>query len=489
MGWDYLVEVPINTLRGNEPFDIRRKVPDMKIQVKTIWADNHSVDVKLIAAERLARWEYPSFIVILRMKADKTYLDAHVIHLIDGNLARILKALREVEAKNARSIKHRTLTFNISSGTAIATDGDELAKALRDALGDDWHNYPVRKRDQLQNLGFGIHRISGSLEFTAKDNDEALSIFLGMQPAQASRFDADEVRFDIRTPLARDKNILIEIKPKSKGPCQLVISSEHEQKRAIFNTELYFASLGGPNDPWKILVKSNFVELLSSTETEDASFHIDIGDDQRFTLDEWISMTQSSLIMALGPSVATIRKQGKALLSYNIKQQSCLGTSASLKEKFQLLSALRELMIELGLRDICISDQELLENWSAICFVAKTQQPSNGWVINITSRLLVDNALENRDIVEGICAAKMEFHGTTIAFWAQMHLNACNESDLLHLKCSNLVLRDLAVVDSHEAFITWVKEASESTGLDVVLRYDKLMFKDFYVTPSLDQEK
>ena len=470
MGWDYLVEVPFNTLRGDEPFDVRRKEPDMKVQVKTIWADNDSVDVKLIAAERLARWEYPSFIVILRMNSNKTYLDAHVIHLLDGNLARILKALREAEAKNARSIKNRTLTFNINSGTAIAIDGDELAKTLRDALGSDCHNYPARKRDQLQNLGFGVNRISGILEFTAKDNDEALSIFLGMQPGQASRFDADEVRFDIRTPLARDKNVLIEIKPESKGPCQLVISSTREHKRAIFDAELYFASLGGPGDPWKLRAISNLVELVMSTETEDASFRMGVADDQRYTLDEWISITQSNLIMTLGPSVATIRKQGKTLQSFNVEMQSCFGTSVSLRAKFELLFALRELMIELGLREIRISDQELFENWSAIQFVVRTQRSSNECTINATFKLS-DNVLENRDIIEGICAAKMEFHGTTIAFWAQMHLNTRRESDLIHLTCSNLVLRDLTVVDNQKAFTAWIKEASESTGLDTCLLY------------------
>lgn len=89
MGWDYLVEVPFDAWRGTEPFDKRHKVPDMKVQVKTIWSNNDPVDVELVAAERLARWEYPSLIAILRMNVDKTYKDLYLVHLLGGNLARI----------------------------------------------------------------------------------------------------------------------------------------------------------------------------------------------------------------------------------------------------------------------------------------------------------------------------------------------------------------------------------------------------------------
>ena len=248
MGWDYLVEMPIDACRGDEPFDKRYKVPDMKVQVKTIWADNGSVDLELIAAERLARWEYPSFIVILRMNIDKSYRDAYVIHLFDDNLARILRALRKVEAENGRSIKNRTLTFDIGAGTKIAVNGDDLAKELRQSIGNNERNYAARKRDQLDNLGFGSHRVKARFDLAAMDNEEALNVLLGMQSGRATTFEADEIRFDIRTALIRDTGARIEVKPKSKGACEIVVSydprlqASRVQCRDLFREPWWFRS-------------------------------------------------------------------------------------------------------------------------------------------------------------------------------------------------------------------------------------------------------
>jgi hypothetical protein len=243
MGWDYLVEFPLPHERGEAPFDSRPKLPDMKIQVKTIWSDRGTVDVELPAAERLARWDYPSFIVIMRMNTDLTYRDIHLIHLLDDNLARILKALRRAEVEGSLSIKDRTISFGIQHGPQVAADGRDLAETLRSAIGGDPDAYMGRKRDQLRYLGFEPKRYTGTFSIHAANEDEVLDVFLGLRSAQVSRFDADEVRFGLSLPQIRETDATLEIRPESRGLCEFVMTSTiGDRRRAIFEAELYLAS-------------------------------------------------------------------------------------------------------------------------------------------------------------------------------------------------------------------------------------------------------
>lgn len=482
MGWDYLVEMPFDARRGDEPFDKRHKVPDMKVQVKTIWADNVSVDLELIAAERLARWEYPSFIVILRMNIDKSYRDAYVIHLFGDNLARILRALRRVEAENGRSIKNRTLTFNIDAGTRIAVNGDDLAQELRRAIGNNEHDYAARKRDQLDNLGFGSHRVQACFDLAVRDNEEVLNVLLGMQPGRATRIEADEIRFDIRTTLIRDTGTRIEVKPKSKGACQVVVSSTRDYKRVVFDTELYFADLGGSGRPWKMRVLSDLVELAFSTESDSCSFRVGVRQDGRYTLDERISMIRFHRIVVSGASTVDIRMQNKKLLSFKTEPSPFAGTPESLKDKLDFLMGLRDFMAEFGLGDLRLTDKDIRENIEGITFVLGAQRSNNAMEITLSGGLL-DKTLDISDLQEGLFASRMEFPGATIAFWARMRAEVRMQGGLMQMQCREFVLRDAAVVDDDDAFDAWVRNASESSGIDCVVRTDRLDSADPPVAP------
>ena len=302
MGWDYHVEFPLPHQRDGVPFDSRTKLPDLKIQVKTIWADRSTVDVELPAAERLARWDYPSFIVILRMNMDQTYRDVHVIHLLDNNLASILKALRQAEAEGSLSIRSKTISFGIQHGIKIVVDGAELATTLRAAIGEHPDTYMARKGDQLRNLGFEPRRHTGTFSFTAASEDEVLDVFLGLRTAQVSRFDVDEKRFGIPLPQIREANATLGIKPESHGMCEFVMTSSlGDRKRAIFEAEFYIASTTiTPTGPWKVRLHSPLIEVLCARDDPDAAFTIDVPSGTRLTLDDFIRISRAQLIVASG---------------------------------------------------------------------------------------------------------------------------------------------------------------------------------------------
>lgn len=474
MGWDVHVEVPLGIERDEEPFDKRHKVPDMKVQVKTIWADNNSVDLSLIAAERLARWEYPSFVIILRMEMDKSFRDMFVIHLFDENLARILRALRKAEASEGLSLKSKTLTFSTNIGTNIPLNGDILARTLRDALGNDGRGYAVRKRNQLDNLGYGVHRVLGEFDLIAENIDEALSVMVGLRHGEAKNIKVDDIRFDIPIPVDRNMTGRIGVNSASKNFCRLVLSSYSRYKRSVFDAELYFASFGA-DGPWKIRATSDIIELIASSTDAKVSLRTRIRESGLYTIGEFIQMTQFSLVIALGRMSIAIQKQGRTFLKFDVPQQTSFNTPEYLEARFKRLTGLRKLMDEVGLRDLRLSEEDIANNTDGIEFVLAAQRSEND--IEFTFRVpLFENCPDTSEFKEALFASKINFIGATIGFWAHAELNAHRNDKDLTLKSKHFVLRDIAKVDDDAGFTSWVKAASEATGLDFVISTEAIYF-------------
>jgi hypothetical protein len=471
MGWDYLVEFPLPHHRGDAPFDSQSKLPDMKVQVKTVWSDRSVVDIELAAARRLAIWDYPSFIVLLRLNMDLTYRDVHIIHLLDDNLARILKALRQAEAKGSLSIRNKTISFGIQDGTRITVNGQELAGSLRAAIGGDPDAYMAQKHDQLRNLGFEPHRYTGSFSITAASEDELLNVFLGLRKAQDSRFAVDEVRFGIPLAQIRETSATLEIKPESHGLCEFVMtSSVGDRRRAIFEAELYIARTT-PQGPWKIRIHSPLIELLCARDASDAVFTIGVPSGAHLTLSDIVRIYRAKLIVASGPSNAFARMGGKRLFEFDIKEKPSLANLQELDSRIKLLTNFDTLLRSLNVHDIKLNEDDIASNIDSIDFVFESQRPENGISMSLKVRPKEDGP-QIPDEVEGVFASAITFRGVIIAFWASMGVAARLHNDYFAVHCTDFRLRDIAVLGTDQTFDQFVDEASESSGLSLVIKTD-----------------
>ena len=475
MGWDYIVEFPLPHQRGDAPFDSRPKFPDMKIQIKTIWSDRTTVDVELPAAERLARWDYPSFIVIMRMNMDMTYKDIYVIHLLDDNLARILKALRKAEDEGSLSIKKKTVSFGIQHGTRITEDGEVLAHTLRSAIGEDPNAYMARKSSQLRSLGFEAQRYTMTFSITAADESEILDVFLGLQPAQTSCIEVAEVRFGLARPQIREADGILEIKPGSLGVCEFVLtSSVGDRKRAIFEAELYVACpTMTPSGPWKVRIHSPLIEVLYARDDPDANFTIAARSRTRHTLNDIIRVWQAKLIVASGRGTAVARMNGKKLLSFNIRDIPSLANQREAAARIKFLTDLDRMLCSLDVRDIKLNDADITSNIGSIQFVLQSQRATNGIAISLKVRRREDGPGIS-DTTEGLFASAITFPGLTIVFWASMRVTATPEEDRITLHLTDFSLRDIAVLATCQTFDEFVVEASEMSGLRLIIKTENV---------------
>jgi hypothetical protein len=449
----------------------------MKIQVKTIWSDRTNVRVELPAAERLARWDYPSFIVILRMNMDRTYRDIYCIHLLDDNLARILKVLRKAEADGSLSIKGKTISFGIRDGIRIPVDGPELAKALNSAVGIDPDAYVARKGEQRRNLGFSEKRYSFTFSIAENSENDFLDILLGLRKANFSRFDADEVRFDLPLPLIRESEGILTIQPKSHGPCEFVVtSSVGDRKRAIFPAELYMANATMTScGPWKARIHSPAIEMHFASDDSKGTFTIGSEPDTRLTVADSIRVWRAAFIIASGHSTAFVRMGGRRLVEFNINESPCLAKQRVLAARIEFLSDLERILSEIDLQDIALNNDDIESNIECINFVLKSQRAEND--VEIALRLRARNeAPFMQDCTDGLFSSKITFPGVVVVFRASMRITAKPDNEAIALRCSDFHLRDIAVLGADQTFDEFVAEASAISGLSFVLQTEKLMY-------------
>ena len=477
MGWDYYVEFPLSHHRTAEPFDSRTKMPDMKVQVKTIWSDRSTVDLELIAAERLAaRWAFPSFIIILRMNTDRSFHDAWLIHLHDDNLARILRALRQAEAAGSLSIKNKTISFSTQHGIRIDVDGSQLAVEMRSAIGNG-QSYITRKADQLRNLGFEEPSFQGSFKLKASSESELLDIFLGLKKGDVTQFDAQEVRFGIPLEKVVVQSGQIGFKPRPIAGSLVLLSSGKDKKRATLPVDVYYATTGSDlNRPSKVRVVSPLLEMTASSHDSEGSLTVGPAMLARCTLNQSIQLARAQHVIASGPCTAQVKANGVEI-GFKITHVDLPFPKEHYAGLLNGLTALDGILRGIGLSDIELRSEDISSNWGGVRFIAATQWPDNG--IRMSIKVIIDQAVPAiPEKLECLFASSLVFETTTIVFWATAQATAKVRNNNIRVRLSQFSLRDICAIGPGETVDSFISDASKNVGLDFVIRLDGLRFDD-----------
>ena len=473
MGWDFHVEFPHSPQRGEVAFDARTKMPDMKIQVKTIWSDRSSVDVKLTAAERLASWNYPSFIVILRMNEDLNYKDAYIIHLLGENLALILRALRKAEATGSLSIKSKTIRFGIKHGVKIAVNGAELVAALREALGSTPDDYVLNKREQWKSLGFAPRPIAISFTLKPANKTETLDFLLGLKEARVDNFHSESTRFGITIPHLPKQAATIMISPNSLGECEIVVVTSRSKKRRVsFTGELYAATITGDlHGPMKMRVISPIFELVCDSTDNTGMMNTKVPSNG-LAVKDWMRLARLGCIEASDKGEIQLRKGGKHFLTLKWHKVPDQILQAVWEERLTAWIRFQEILSELDLEDILITAGDVEENFDTIQFISSAHNVKNDVVIRFKATTRDDMPTIERETA-GIIGLMMVLSGCTIAFWAVANVTVSEEGELLSFCFSNPALRDVVRITADQDFDSFVDEASRETGIGMVVKINR----------------
>lgn len=244
-GWDFIVDfAPAAT--GAAPLLDQRPKMRCAVQLKaTASTGNGLVQLKLSAAELLAKDPQPAFIIVFRLRRDGTPLKAYLVHLIGKPLAKILRRLREAQSQGRDDLNAIRIAFDYRKlGTAFGVTPAELKAALATARGDDPAAYSREKVNQLESLGYEHGHLLGNAWFHVDDDDHLSRILLGVEPLKPARLEAFDVRFGIPIPYSEEVCDTIEeimLSPPSAGGCTVAIAGPPLAPAATFAAELLFA--------------------------------------------------------------------------------------------------------------------------------------------------------------------------------------------------------------------------------------------------------
>lgn len=318
-GWDYIVDFrPDAGLKG---LDARPAPISARVQVKTQWDHQDGIKLRLSSAEQLVKHNGPSFICILAVDGELRFSSMRMVHCRGAVMGRVLKRLREAEARAERP-NAVWLTLKPSDfAEATPADHTALRSALEAACSDDQMAYLTAKDKERKTIGFEEGARKLKVDFSGTE-DEIVDAFLGLRPIKASMINPTETRFGIDLPWD----------DLPEGPATIAISPHPDRGTVVFRSSdrtyrmrariyrppgLVNAATARP----KILIRTDLLRMavVYAKRGDDISLTMtigideDLGDEAKRKTGEWrdayailAAITQGGLEM----EICLNRKQG-----------------------------------------------------------------------------------------------------------------------------------------------------------------------------------
>lgn len=379
-GWDFVVEWPQTSLDEGS-FD-KRKVPiSCLTQVKTVWAENDRVSVRLSSLERLVKSPLPCFLYVLAINDEKLSVSAYIVHIRGDFSALVLKKLRDSQVKGKLPNK-TTISFSIRKWCKdIELTGGAFRDFVESQVDQPMATYTDSKEKEISKLGFPSEGgLSVKATFNAENADELFDGFLGLKPLKGKMHDAVEERFGIILPNTDFPEVegLIEIQPQPTGRCDIAIRESAEGTPTIFNADVY--TLPPPMQQAgliKMLLKVDLFDLVLKVDLRAERVAINIQflpngaalQEGKFTSDNWLRFYKLVTLIANGQALMDLQLENvsqpfSGRLSADIKDE----VAAEANYLVKLLRALRgglalagQLEKEIRLAEILELSKELLE--------------------------------------------------------------------------------------------------------------------------------
>jgi hypothetical protein len=322
-GWDFIVEFPFEpTAESNLTLDKRGPPISCHVQVKTIWAtDRCSFSMRLSSAERLAKELKPALVYVLRVGKDLEIVDAYLVHILDENLATILKRLRREEVKGTLAINHQKITLDAKKcGQRLTPSGGVLREVLSKLCGTDLHAYVGRKKKQLEELGYGPGRHTMNVSIRLRKEDIA-DVFLGRKKAELTRLQDLDTRFGITLRKDIEEKHLSEgfqIKPHPCDTCTVTFRGGEISPPAVFRCEMFVPVLPGLSfNEVKFIISNPLFELEIQPPTMKLSQAIDL-EILRLRVSEWVHLFRMRRILSEGKGTFDIKSNKGLQLTFPV---------------------------------------------------------------------------------------------------------------------------------------------------------------------------
>lgn len=361
-GWDFRVEFPLVT-PDDETLD-QREPRACLVQVKCSAGESGWVRARLSSMERLAKDRGPAAMVVFRMKPDGSELMGYLIHMLDKDLAKILRRLRVAERDGRTDINHLEITFDYRKGRRFKPDADGLREALAEICPPDVDQCIEAKRHQLETFGYDEGQgIEGEALIRIEDEDHFLKIITGQVPLKPIELHAYDRRFGIRVPYKGSLLEGIEELPldlPTIGPCNIIVRPGPLKPAALFKCEtvIPFPIAGGPilsirHPALNVLLYDSELRVESV-----GNFKSD-----RHNLSTWITLLRGLSYLATGQATVELEFRGSRIPGITTSEGL---TGPYLDDLPQLLEFVERLHRALEIAGIASTDSFALEDiWSA----------------------------------------------------------------------------------------------------------------------------
>lgn len=276
-GWDYIVDFEVAT--SHRSHDERETAMTGRVQIKTLKAGRTRFDVRLSAAERLAKDSNPAFICVLKVNERLDITDIFLMHVDADRMASILRRLRLEFKKGTpeNKINNKTISFTPNEADRIDCTGESLRKAWLCATGNDLYAYVARKKELLESLGYEGRPISLTFSTPAISNEKLVDAFLGLRDLAVSEMVICKQRFGIPLVESQSETGTLKIQPNKLGDCRILFEHPELHDPVVFDSEVFAPALPGlPNEARKVHVANPFFSIFLQAGAYVVRFNEDV---------------------------------------------------------------------------------------------------------------------------------------------------------------------------------------------------------------------
>jgi hypothetical protein len=473
-GWDFIVEFPFQLPDLQSTLDKRYAPISCHVQVKTMWESNDEFRMRLSSAERLAKETKPAFVYVLKVNEQLEFVSAHLVHMLDENLAAVLRRLRQEQAKGVHSIERvnkKTISFRASrSGQVLYPTGQALRKALGSLCGPDLNSYIEKKRDQLANLGFDASRFQGKTTFLIRSDEKFVDALLGLKEIELTEFEVFERRFGIalQTSNTGPAKGTMHIQPNRADQCTIIIREEGLRSPAVFEGDIFLPSMVGlPREERKFLVKSSLFQIVIEPNGMQFTTSEVVRRSPPLEIDAWINFFKMLVIFSKGIGDVMIQPRELPAISLPISIKSLDGTDqVGWDNLLEALERARELLKLAGAAQTVV-DLASIEGLSdQIIGVSKLFSGT----ADVPPLVYVSNRPDGAAVperVDALLISFMSFGEITLAYYAVMEMVTEAEPALIRWRSCSIKPREIAVIKSFPGdYQKFVDRAKTKEGID-----------------------
>lgn len=397
IGRDRMLEFELAP-KGTLPYDKRPAPVGCSVQIKTIFDSNERATLSLSVAERLAKDSRPTFVCIIRVDEEDEVTDMHLVHLLDENLATILRRLREEYSKNNEKLHKTTTSFTISDGVRVDLKPKAFKEAFQNIVHLNMEEYSKKKLQQLETLGFkrdGI--LTSNMSFDINTIDDFVEGMLGLRKLKVTDLEMFEERFGIKLPFeglpfTSSQPVSLEVTPATSHKGYLLLEKPDGSEKAELECELIFPGIPDlQHEHLKFIARTSICDVIIGS----GSFKINqtkvIDDDTKLSLLEWDNILKSWEISSSEEfSVSILSEERKRFF-----KGSCNHKSTAKKRYFgrerHILKQFHDLRVEAKGGAASVSLEEILENHNEIDFayacIFESDRFDKGWKFAISGEV------------------------------------------------------------------------------------------------------